>query len=254
MGRHGMTLLSLNIHPGIQIDLSTAKTYKIHQTTKMIQGSVLYIVFLSLGVKVGVMAAPLCTTGPAGCHRLPLLELFDRVIQHSARIHGLSSDLHTVYEQFFPSSENVIGGRKCPTSSIPTPNSKDIAQSLTREELTEVILRLLTAWEGHLSYLHDIMAHQQDFNTYSGSKALEMSDLVHQLKNGVQIMTQRMQLLGMISNSLSSMSSAEVLDTPFLERSMSSDHDLLYCLRRDTDKVQSYLRVLKCTILPEHEC
>ncbi|XP_063053882.1 prolactin-like [Engraulis encrasicolus] len=218
---------------------------------------VLALGVLSLGVvvRVGVLAAPLCFMGPAGCQTIPLLELFDRVIKHSARVHGLSSDLHTEYGQFFPSSENLIGARKCHTSSIATPNGKDIAQSLTREELAEVILRLLAAWRGPLSHLHDVMANQQDVDTYSGSRAMEMSDLLHQLKSGVQLITQRMQHLGMISNYLNSMSSAEVMEAPSSKRSLTTDHDLLYlCLRRDTDKVQSYLRVLKCTILPEQDC
>ncbi|XP_031419059.1 prolactin-like [Clupea harengus] len=220
----------------------------------MMQGPVLCFVFLSLGVEEQVGSAPICTHGQDGCHSLSLPELFDRVIQHSARFHGLSRDLHTEFEQYLSSSRNQIGERKCHTSSIQTPNGKDIAQSLTREELTEVILKLLAAWGDPLSNLHSIMAHQQDFNTHSGSKALEMSDMVHQLKNGVQRVAERMQLLGMISNSLNRLSSTEVLEPPSHERFSTSDHDLLYCLRRDTDKVQSYLKILKCTILPEQTC
>ncbi|XP_062403893.1 prolactin-like [Sardina pilchardus] len=220
----------------------------------MIQGSALCFVLLSLGVEMQVGAAPICAHGHSGCHSLSLADLFDRVIQHSARIHGLSSDLHTEFEQYFPLSKNLIGERKCHTSGIQTPNGKNIAQSLRREELTEVILRLLAAWGDPLSYLHDIMAHQQDFNTYSGSKALEMSDMVHQLRSGVQRVAERMQLLGMISNSPSSLFSTEALDPISPETFISSDHDLLYCLRRDTDKVQSYLKILKCKILSEQAC
>lgn len=60
-------------------------------------GSLLCFVFLSLGMRVRVEAAPICVHGHAGCHSLSLADLFDRVIQHSARIHGLSSDLHTEF-------------------------------------------------------------------------------------------------------------------------------------------------------------
>ncbi|XP_048113594.1 prolactin-like [Alosa alosa] len=220
----------------------------------MIQGSALCFVLLSLGVDMQGDAVPICAPGHAGCHSLSLADLFDRVVQHSARIHRLSSDLHTDFEQYFPLSKNLIGERKCHTSGIQTPNGKDIAQSLTREELTEVILRLLAAWGDPLSYLHHIMAPQQDFNMHSASKALQMSDMVQQLRSGVQRVAERMQLLGMISNSLSSLFSPEVLDPPSPKTFISSDHDLLYCLRRDTDKVQSYLKILRCTILSEQAC
>uniref|UniRef100_A0A8L0DSM1 Prolactin n=1 Tax=Oncorhynchus mykiss TaxID=8022 RepID=A0A8L0DSM1_ONCMY len=50
--------------------------------------------------------------------------------------------------------------------------------------------------------------------------------------------------LGMISNTLSGLSSPEAM----------SDHDLLYCFRRDSNKVQNYLKILKCRIVPENGC
>lgn len=31
-------------------------------------------------------------------------------------------------------------------------------------------------------------------------------------------------------------------------------HDLLYCFRRDSNKVQNYLHILKCTTLPGLVC
>lgn len=46
-------------------------------------------------------AAPLCTNAEAGCHVLSLANLFDRVIQHSARMHGISNDLHSEFVRFF---------------------------------------------------------------------------------------------------------------------------------------------------------
>lgn len=66
---------------------------------------------------------------------------------------------------------------------------------MQREELTKVILRLLAAWGDPLSNLHDITAHWQDFNTYSGSKALDMTDMVHQLRSGVQRVAERVRAL-----------------------------------------------------------
>lgn len=55
-----------------------------------------------------------------------------------------------------------------------------------REELTEVILKLLLAWRDPLFQLHQSMAHQQDFNSFSSNKALEMGDMAHELKKGVE--------------------------------------------------------------------
>ncbi|KAI1882304.1 hypothetical protein AGOR_G00249300 [Albula goreensis] len=205
-----------------------------------------------------VHSAPICTHGHAGCQLLSLADLFDRVIQHSARMHGLSNDLHSEFEQYFLPSKNQIGriNRKCHTSNILTPNGKENAQRLAREELTEVILKLLLAWRDPLSQFHQSIAHHEDFNSFSSNKALEMSDMVHELKNGVEKVAEKMQLLGMISNSLGGLSSAEALlaGTSSGESHAMSDYELLHCFRRDSNKVQNYLKILKCRIVPEHGC
>lgn len=60
-----------------------------------------------------------------------------------------------------------------------------------REELTEVILKLLMAWRDPLFQLHQSMAHQQDFNSFSSNKALEMGDMAHKLRKGVEKVTEK---------------------------------------------------------------
>ena len=47
-----------------------------------------------------VSAAPICDNGQASCQVLSLADLFDRVIQHSARMHGISNDLHSQFVSF----------------------------------------------------------------------------------------------------------------------------------------------------------
>lgn len=62
----------------------------------------------------------------------------------------------------------------------------------------------------------------------------------------------QMQLLGMISNSMNGFTSPEDL-FPASGEAM-SEYELLYCFRRDSDKVQNYLKILKCRIVPDHGC
>uniref|UniRef100_A0A671LE54 Prolactin-like n=1 Tax=Sinocyclocheilus anshuiensis TaxID=1608454 RepID=A0A671LE54_9TELE len=155
--------------------------------------AVLLVALLCLDLHSRVASAPICAHGPSGCHVPSLADLFDRVIQHSARMHSLSNDLHSEFEQYFLPSKNHIGKiyRKCHTSSILTPNGKENAQKLAREELTEVILKLLMAWRDPLFQLHQSMAHQQDFNSFSSNKALEMGDMAHELRKGVEKVAER---------------------------------------------------------------
>ncbi|XP_063074180.1 prolactin-like [Engraulis encrasicolus] len=210
-----------------------------------------------------VCSLPICANGHVGCHVLSLADLFDRVIQHSAQVHSISNDLHTDFEQHFVPSKNHIGRvfPRCHTSSILTPNGKDNVQKMAREELTEVILKLLVAWREPLWQLHQNLAQaqQQDPFSYAGlnsNKALDMSDMLHELRTGVQTVAEKMQRLGMISNSVSGLSVPE----SFLPSSNSGEsqavanYDLLHCFRRDANKVQNFLKILKCRIVPEHGC
>ncbi|CAG5927172.1 unnamed protein product [Menidia menidia] len=187
-------------------------------------------------------AVPHCTNAQAGCHVLSLANLFDRVIQHSARMHSISNDLHSEFELYFLPSKNQIGrvSRNCHTSTILTPNGKENAQRMAREELTEVILKLLVAWRDPLWHFRESMAHHHDFNKFSSNKSLEMSDM--------------MQMLGILSNSVSSLSTPALLGSDRAEWRIMKDFDLLYCFRRDSNKIQNYLKILKCRIVPEHRC
>ncbi|KAF7655692.1 hypothetical protein LDENG_00052520 [Lucifuga dentata] len=100
----------------------------------------------------------------------------------------------------------------------------------------------------------------QDFNHYSSNKALEMSDMIQELRNGVAKVAEKMKLHGVIGNTLGYISPEGLVPSSafssYKGRQLSSmdHHDLLYCFRRDSNKVKNYLRILKCTTLPELEC
>ncbi|XP_072530152.1 prolactin-like [Salminus brasiliensis] len=213
------------------------------------------LAMLCVSAAVRVAPAPLCPHGQPACLAISLADLFDRVIQHSSRVQGLSSDLHSEFEQSFIPNKNQIGTRRCHTSNIVTPNGKENVQKLAGEKLTEVILKLLMAWGEPLAQFHESMTQQQDYNIYSSNKALEMSDMVYELKNGVQKVAEKMQLLGIISNFLNGQNFMEGLDAVDSSEVFSVDNpNLLHCFRRDSDKIHSYLNILKCRILPENRC
>uniref|UniRef100_W5NI40 Prolactin 2 n=1 Tax=Lepisosteus oculatus TaxID=7918 RepID=W5NI40_LEPOC len=238
---------------------TATSTNKISRMSrKMRQFTVLFLVLMCLQLQLKVSSAPICVHGHTGCHYLSVSDLFDRVIQHSSRMHSLSSDLHSEFEKYFLPSRNQVGreNRKCHTSMILTPNGKENAQRLAREELTQVILKLLVAWIDPLSQFHQSIARNEDFTNFSSNKALEMSDMLHELKNGVEKVAEKLQLLGIISNSISGLSSADALlpSSASNDARPMSDYEILHCFRRDSNKVQNYLKILKCRIVPEHGC
>lgn len=69
-----------------------------------------------------------------------------------------------------------------------------------------------------------------------------------------------MKLLGVIRNSVGYISpdrsgpSAAVSFYKQGELDPGHHQDLLYCFKRDSNKVKNYLRILKCTTLPGLDC
>ncbi|XP_055081673.1 prolactin 2 [Periophthalmus magnuspinnatus] len=214
--------------------------------------SVSAVWMLLCSLALPVVSSPLCT-GPV-CPVASLANLFDRVIQHSARMHAISTSLHQDFEQQVAPSRNHIGrvNRNCHTSSILTPNDKENAQRMTREELTEVILKLLVAWREPLWHFEQRLRPQ---SLETSDRAAQVGRMVHEVRSGVQRVAQKMQMLGMIGNFVSGLSSPEAqAPSESSEWQLLQNWDLLHCLRRDANKVQNYLKILKCRIVPEYGC
>ncbi|XP_047452763.1 prolactin-like [Mugil cephalus] len=216
------------------------------------------LVLLYLDFSKRVATVPICSFGQAECSVPSLADLFERVIQQSSRMHGISSDLHSEFEHHSFPHKNFIGKRRCHTHSIRTPDDKENAQRLGREQLTEVILRLLGAWSDPLSQLYWSM--NQDFNHHSYNKALEITDMVQELRDGVAKMAEKMKLEGVLGNTVGYVPPESLAPTFALsfykggKHDSVDHHDLLYCFRRDSNKVKNYLRILKCTTLPGLHC
>lgn len=60
-----------------------------------------------------------------------------------------------------------------------------------REELTHLILKLLQAWKEPLSHFNQHIEHHQELPDDSLSKAKQISNMVHELKTGVEKVTEK---------------------------------------------------------------
>ncbi|NWT98581.1 PRL protein, partial [Urocynchramus pylzowi] len=139
----------------------------------------------------------------------------------------------------------------CHTSGMLTPNGKEYAQKIPREELTHVILKLLQAWKEPLSHFNQHIEHHQELPDDSLSKAKQISNMVHELKTGVEKVTEKARILISIFKICCMCSTGLSISN---EANMMSDSDFIHCFRRDSNKVQSYLKILKCRIMPENSC
>ncbi|NXR60389.1 PRL protein, partial [Rhadina sibilatrix] len=140
----------------------------------------------------------------------------------------------------------------CHTSGMLTPNGKEYAQKIPREELTHLILKLLQAWKEPLSHFNQHIEHQQ-LPDDSLSKAKQISNMVHELKTGVEKVTEKARFV-FCNNTFKVCCMCRTGLSITNEANMMSDSDFIHCFRRDSNKVQSYLKILKCRTMPENSC
>lgn len=96
------------------------------------------------------------------------------------------------------------------------------------------------------------------FNFYNYKIELPISECLW--INLVSFSLPQMRLQGVLGNTVGYISSESLAPSPafsfYKQGELNSiDHnDLLFCFRRDSNKVKNYLRILKCTTLPEMDC
>ncbi|KAF7697674.1 hypothetical protein HF521_004184 [Silurus meridionalis] len=161
--------------------------------------------------------------------------------------------VHSEGDTHFPS----VGGKllkpsMCHTSSLQIPNDKDHALRVPENELLSLVRSLLMAWSDPLALLSSeatSLPHPE--RNSINTKTRELQDHTNSLGAGLERLVRKM---GSSPESLSSL--------PFNSNDLGQDnisrlvnfHFLLSCFRRDSHKIDSFLKVLRCRaskMLPE---
>ncbi|XP_026056034.1 prolactin [Carassius auratus] len=182
----------------------------------------------------------------ASINGVGLNDLLERASQLSDKLHSLSTSLTNDLDSHFPPVGRVMMPRPsmCHTSSLQIPNDKDQALKIPEDELLSLARSLLLAWSDPFALLSSeasSLAHPER-NTIN-SKTKELQDNISSLGAGLEHVFQKMDLS---SDNLSSL--------PFYTSSLGQDktsrlvnfHFLLSCFRRDSHKIDSFLKVLRC--------
>ncbi|XP_057643037.1 prolactin-3D1-like [Chionomys nivalis] len=182
-------------------------------------------------------------------------DLYDRVVEQSHTTYGLAADIyHEFHVKFFKGSwftERMP--RICHTASIHTPESRQEVNETKTEDLLKAIVNITNAWEEPLKHLVSAMPSlpKPSDNMLKTANAVKDKNLV--LLQGLKTILNRTQIVyeetdSPVWSGLSDLKSADEDTQAF------AFYSLVRCLKRDTHKIDTFLKVLRCRVVFNSEC
>lgn len=180
------------------------------------------------------------------CQAIGLNDLLERAAQRSDKLHTLSTSLMGDLDSHFSPMGKMLMPRPsmCHTSSLQTPSDKQQTLRVTENELLSLTRSLLQAWFSPLSLLTSEAPNlPHPASTTIHSKLRELQDHTQNLGDGLDILVNKM---GPASQFVSVL--------PFNGGDVGQDKTsrlvnfnfLMSCFRRDSHKIDSFLKVLRC--------
>ncbi|KAI4530860.1 hypothetical protein MG293_018718 [Ovis ammon polii] len=249
----------------------------------------LLLVVSNLLLCQGVVSTPVCPNGPGNC-QVSLRDLFDRAVMVSHYIHNLSSEMFnefvsTVFLAYFqkkpfrsfiecPNNPNELNlldrfqdkryaqGKgfitmalnSCHTSSLPTPEDKEQAQQTHHEVLMSLILGLLRSWNDPLYHLVTEVRGMKGVPDAILSRAIEIEEENKRLLEGMEMIFGQVIPGAKETEPYPVWSGLPSLQTKDEDARHSAFYNLLHCLRRDSSKIDTYLKLLNCRIIYNNNC
>uniref|UniRef100_A0A8C0WHQ7 Prolactin n=1 Tax=Castor canadensis TaxID=51338 RepID=A0A8C0WHQ7_CASCN len=216
-------------------------------------GSLLLLLVLNLLLCKNVAASPACAGGAANC-RLSLQDLFTRAVALSDNIYKVAEDAFRDFQKTYATGQEFISRaiNSCHTSSIPTPADKD--QALNTEVSLNSLNKPVFSWEDPLQHLTTTVRDMKEFPADMIRRVQEIEYKTHQLREGVEKIIKQVEP-GVVNDDIfAAWSGLSSLQNGDKNSRLVGFYNLFHCLRRDTNKVDNFLKILKCKVVHEGSC
>nr|AIB06874.1 prolactin [Hippocampus abdominalis]AIY27442.1 prolactin precursor [Hippocampus abdominalis] len=183
----------------------------------------------------------------AVCSGVPISDLLERAAQHSDKLYSLSTTLTHDLDSHFPPMGRMMMPRPsaCHTSSLQTPGDKEQALQVSESELLSLARSLLQAWADPLVVL------SSSANTLPHPAQSKIINKIHELQehsknlgDGLNIISGKMDPTAQTVSSLPYRGGNDVGQDKLSK--LIKFQFLLSCFRRDSHKIDSFLKVLRC--------
>nr|XP_014333243.1 PREDICTED: prolactin isoform X3 [Bos mutus] len=179
----------------------------------------LLLVVSNLLLCQGVVSTPVCPNGPGNC-QVSLRDLFDRAVMVSHYIHDLSSEMFNEFH----------------------------------EVLMSLILGLLRSWNDPLYHLVTEVRGMKGAPDAILSRAIEIEEENKRLLEGMEMIFGQVIPGAKETEPYPVWSGLPSLQTKDEDARYSAFYNLLHCLRRDSSKIDTYLKLLNCRIIYNNNC
>ncbi|XP_054985198.1 prolactin [Sorex araneus] len=220
-------------------------------------GSLLLLLLVgsNLVVSKSVPSLSICHYGAVNC-QVSLGDLFERAVILSHYIHNLSAEMFAEFDKRYAQGRGFITKaiNSCHTSSLSTPEDKEQAQQIRQEDLLSVILSMLRAWNVPLYHLVMEVRGMQEAPDAILSRAIEIEEQNKRLLEGMEKIVGQVHP-GIRENEIYSVwSGLPSLQMDDEDARLFAFYNLLHCLRRDSHKIDNYLKLLKCRMIYDSKC
>uniref|UniRef100_A0A8C2SGW8 Prolactin n=1 Tax=Capra hircus TaxID=9925 RepID=A0A8C2SGW8_CAPHI len=197
----------------------------------------------------------LCPHGDDLCLN-SLKDLFNRATNLSQDIYNLSSKMFKEFDKRYAQGKGYItmALNSCHTSSLPTPEDKEQAQQTHHEVLMSLILGLLRSWNDPLYHLVTEVRGMKGVPDAILSRAIEIEEENKRLLEGMEMIFGQVIPGAKETEPYPVWSGLPSLQTKDEEARHSAFYNLLHCLRRDSSKIDTYLKLLNCRIIYNNNC
>ncbi|XP_015255130.1 PREDICTED: prolactin-1-like [Cyprinodon variegatus] len=171
------------------------------------------------------------------CRAVTINDLLDRASQRSDKMHSLSTLLTQEMGSLFPAD--------CHTSALQTPNDKVQTLQASQSALMSLARSLLHAWADPLVILsNNAVTLPHPAKSSISSKINELMEHSRTLADGLDILSGKM---GSDAQAISPLPYTGGTDLGQDRVTILNKFNfLLSCLRRDSHKIDSFLKVLRC--------
>uniref|UniRef100_A0A2K5YLG0 Growth hormone n=1 Tax=Mandrillus leucophaeus TaxID=9568 RepID=A0A2K5YLG0_MANLE len=179
---------------------------------------------------------------------IPLSWLFNNALLRAHHLHKLAFDTYPKFEEaYIPKEQKYSFLRNpqtslCFSESIPTPSNKEETQQKSNLELLRISLLLIQSWLEPVQFLRSVFTN----NLVYGASNFNVYLYLKNLEEGIQTLMWRLEDGSPRTGQIFKQTYSKFDTNSHNDDTLLKNYRLLYCFRKDMNKVETFLRTVQC--------